>query len=110
MHRSTQHSVCRPQAPQAAVLVAAENDGYVAPHAVHTIHKHWQGSQLWHASGGHVSSFITLNATFIQAVQQSLAQLDTWQHSTPPAGSPPTLVSDHGSGARDAESARTPVL
>lgn len=67
---------CRPQAPHAAVLVAAENDGYVSPHAVRAIHKHWTGSQLWRANGGHVSSFITLNSTFVRAVRDSLARLE----------------------------------
>ena len=63
--------------------MAAEHDGYVAPHAVAEIHSHWPGSQLWHTAGGHVSGFITLNATFIKAVQESLSRLDTWQDHHP---------------------------
>ena len=102
---STQAVLCRPQAPRAAVLVAAENDGYVAPHAVAAIHTHWHGSQLWHVPGGHVSGFITLNSMFIKAVQESLSKLDTWPQQPQRAAGQP----EHATTVSSQLAARTPM-
>jgi Alpha/beta hydrolase domain containing 18 len=69
---------CRPQAAEAAVLVAARHDEYVSAQAVAAVRRHWRSAELWHTSGGHVSSFVLLNPTFVSAVHHSLAKLDAW--------------------------------
>ena len=67
--------VCRPLAPHAAVLVAARDDAYVAVQSTEAIAARWRGSELWHAEGGHVSSFLLLNPLYLKAISRSLDKL-----------------------------------
>eukprot|EP00892_Ulva_mutabilis_P005601 jgi/Ulvmu1/3412/UM016_0030.1 len=65
----------RPLAPHAAVLVAARDDAYVPVQSTEAIAARWHGSELWHAEGGHVSSFLLLNPLYLRAISRSLAKL-----------------------------------
>ncbi|KAF5839086.1 hypothetical protein DUNSADRAFT_1631 [Dunaliella salina] len=64
-----------PRCPEAAVLVAADNDGYVSLNSVKELHRHWHGSELRMVSGGHVSAFIMHQDKFRQAIADSLCRL-----------------------------------
>jgi len=66
-----------PRCPEAAVLVAADNDGYVSLDSVRELHRHWAGSELRMVNGGHVSAFIMHQDTFRQAIADSLCRLRT---------------------------------
>lgn len=86
--------LCRPLAPHAAVLVAARDDAYVAVQSTEAIAARWRGSQLWHAEGGHVSSFLLLNPLYLKAVTQALQRLD----EGPPQSAQQLHVSDAAVG------------
>lgn len=74
---------CRPLAPHAAVLVAARDDAYVAVQSTEAVAARWPGAELWHAEGGHVSSFLLLNTLYLDAITLALQKLE--------AGPPPQL-------------------
>jgi hypothetical protein len=65
----------RPRRPDAAVLVAATEDAYVAPQSVIDLHRHLPGSEIRWIPGGHVSSFILHQPTFREAIADSLDRL-----------------------------------
>jgi pimeloyl-ACP methyl ester carboxylesterase len=64
-----------PQWPSAAILVAARRDGYVDPHEVERLHRHWPGSELRWIEGGHVTAFLSAHGCFRQAVADALSRL-----------------------------------
>ena len=65
----------RPLRPDAAVIVGALQDAYVAQSSVVRLHAHLPGSEVRWVRGGHVTSFIMHHAAFRQAVVDSLARL-----------------------------------
>lgn len=65
----------RPRRPDAAVLVAATEDAYVAPQSVIDLHRHLPGSEIRWIPGGHVSSFLLHQPTFREAIVDSLDRL-----------------------------------
>jgi predicted alpha/beta hydrolase family esterase len=46
-------SPARPRRPDAAIIVAAEDDAYVCTESVRQLHRYWEGSELRLVSGGH---------------------------------------------------------
>jgi len=54
------------------VFVAAKQDAYVPFPGTQHLQSHWRGSQLWTISGGHVSSFVTGNDTYREALREAL--------------------------------------
>lgn len=69
------HAACRPQRPDAAVLVGATDDAYVSPGSLLELHAHWPGSEVRFVPGGHVSAFLLHQRQFRAAISDSLARL-----------------------------------
>jgi pimeloyl-ACP methyl ester carboxylesterase len=63
-----------PKKPSAAVLLAAQTDGYVPPSSVRALHAHWPGSQLRWMPGGHVRA-VTRRRLMAQAVADAFGAL-----------------------------------
>ncbi|MCB1166399.1 MAG: alpha/beta hydrolase family protein [Leptospiraceae bacterium] len=63
-----------PLQPERAILIAAENDGYVPLKSVVALHKHWKGSQLRTIPGGHVSAVLLNGHVFRDAIAESAFQ------------------------------------
>lgn len=64
-----------PAKPEAAILVAAEQDAYVSPASVLELQDHLPGSEVRWVPGGHVSSFLMHQNAFRQAIKDSLERL-----------------------------------
>jgi pimeloyl-ACP methyl ester carboxylesterase len=65
----------RARHPEAAILVACERDGFVAPEIVEALHAHWTGSELRRIDAGHVSAVFRHADALRSAVRDSLARL-----------------------------------
>ncbi len=65
----------RPKRPDAAILVAADEDAYVSLASVRAMHAYWPGSEMRVVQGGHVSSFLLRQPEFRRAVKDSLSRL-----------------------------------
>ncbi len=64
-----------PQAPAAAVLVAARNDAYIPPESAAKLHRHWPGSSLRWLEGGHVGAFLFHREIFVETIVQAFDRL-----------------------------------
>jgi dienelactone hydrolase len=64
-----------PRRPDAAILVAAERDGYIDPHSVHALRDHWPGSTLRWVDSGHISTFLLQRRALADGVAASFAAL-----------------------------------
>ncbi|PKA62898.1 hypothetical protein AXF42_Ash018892 [Apostasia shenzhenica] len=64
-----------PKNPEAVILVAATNDGYIPKHSVLELQKAWPGSEVRWVNGGHVSSFIIHFDSFRKAIVDALNRL-----------------------------------
>ncbi len=64
-----------PPRPDAAVLVGATRDGYVAASSIEALHAHWRGSSLRWINEGHVSGFIRSGDVARQALRDALCRL-----------------------------------
>jgi len=62
----------KPKRPDAAIIVAATEDGYVDRESVMEMHQHLTGSELRWVAGGHVSSFVMHQDHFRRAIQDSI--------------------------------------
>lgn len=62
----------KPKRPDAAIIVAATEDGYVGRESVIEMHHHLTGSELRWVAGGHVSSFVMHQDHFRRAIQDSI--------------------------------------
>ncbi|GJS58822.1 protein ABHD18 [Tanacetum coccineum] len=69
-----------PKAPNAVILVAATDDGYIPSHSVLEVQRAWPGSEVRWVNGGHVSSFILHNGEFRRAIRDGLNRLQ-WKES-----------------------------
>ncbi|KAG7027768.1 Protein ABHD18 [Cucurbita argyrosperma subsp. argyrosperma] len=69
-----------PKNPNAVILVAATDDGYIPKHSVLELQKAWPGSEVRWVTGGHVSSFILHNNEFRRAIVDGLDRLE-WKES-----------------------------
>ncbi|XP_068642478.1 uncharacterized protein [Aristolochia californica] len=69
-----------PKNPEAVILVAATDDGYIPKHSVLELQKAWPGSEVRWVTGGHVSSFILHNNEFRRAIVDALNRLE-WNGS-----------------------------
>ncbi|XP_038906354.1 protein ABHD18 [Benincasa hispida] len=69
-----------PKNPNAVILVAATDDGYIPKHSVLELQKAWPGSEVRWVTGGHVSSFILHNDEFRRAIVDGLDRLE-WRES-----------------------------
>ncbi len=76
-----------PRAPFAAVIVGAEDDGFVSPEGARRIAAHWQGAELRWLRGGHASAFLLGAGEMRRAVADAFERLET--SAPPPAGSAP---------------------
>lgn len=64
-----------PMRPEAVILVAATNDGYIPKDSVLELQKAWPGSEVRWVTGGHVSSFIIHFDSFRKAIVDALDRL-----------------------------------
>lgn len=64
-----------PMIPEAVILVAATNDGYIPKDSVLELQKAWPGSEVRWVTGGHVSSFIIHSDSFRRAIVDALDRL-----------------------------------
>ncbi|KAF8057852.1 GAMMACAL1 [Scenedesmus sp. PABB004] len=87
----------RPVRPDAAVMVAARDDGYVDIASVQALQAHWPGSELRLVSGGHVSAFLMHHDAFRGAMRDSLARL-----AAPPAAAGDAGVAAPSANGREA--------
>nr|XP_043618676.1 protein ABHD18 [Erigeron canadensis] len=71
-----------PKNPNAVILVAATDDGYIPKHSVLEVQRAWPGSEVRWVTGGHVSSFILHNGEFRRAIRDGLNRL---QWKEPPS-------------------------
>ncbi|CAI9297771.1 unnamed protein product [Lactuca saligna] len=69
-----------PKNPDAVILVAATDDGYIPKHSVLEVQRAWPGSEVRWVTGGHVSSFILHNGEFRRAIRDGLNRLQ-WKES-----------------------------
>ncbi|XP_076938704.1 uncharacterized protein LOC143606984 [Bidens hawaiensis] len=69
-----------PKNPNAVILVAATDDGYIPKHSVLEVQRAWPGSEVRWVTGGHVSSFIVHNGEFRRAIKDGLNRLK-WKES-----------------------------
>ncbi|KAK7278848.1 hypothetical protein RJT34_23886 [Clitoria ternatea] len=69
-----------PKIPNAVILVAATDDGYIPKHSVLELQKAWPGSEVRWVTGGHVSSFLLHNDEFRRAIVDGLNRLP-WKES-----------------------------
>ncbi|XP_024967756.1 protein ABHD18-like isoform X2 [Cynara cardunculus var. scolymus] len=69
-----------PKNPNAVILVAATDDGYIPKHSVLEVQRAWPGSEVRWVTGGHVSSFILHNNEFRRAIVDGLNRLQ-WKES-----------------------------
>ncbi|KAL4421274.1 hypothetical protein ABPG75_010565 [Micractinium tetrahymenae] len=76
----------KPQRTDAAVIVGAQQDAYVAPQSIMELQQHLTGSEVRWVPGGHVTSFLLHHRSFRQAIVDSLAKL----------AQPPTMSSVAG--------------
>ncbi|GMY14147.1 protein ABHD18 [Fagus crenata] len=65
-----------PKNPNAVILVAATDDGYIPKHSVLELQKAWPGSEVRWVTGGHVSSFLLHNGEFRRAIIDGLNRLE----------------------------------
>ncbi|KDD75572.1 hypothetical protein H632_c612p0, partial [Helicosporidium sp. ATCC 50920] len=65
----------RPPRPDAAVLVGATGDAYVAPESVAQVAGHLPGSEVRWVRGGHVTSFLLHRRVFVDAVADAVDRL-----------------------------------
>ncbi|KAK9840251.1 hypothetical protein WJX74_006137 [Apatococcus lobatus] len=70
----------RPRLPEAAILVAATNDAFVASSSVQQLANYWQGCEVRWVSGGHVLAFLSHQEAFRQAISDAMARLPTGDH------------------------------
>ncbi|XP_047334656.1 protein ABHD18 [Impatiens glandulifera] len=75
-----------PKNPDAVILVAATDDGYIPKHSVLEFQRAWPGSEVRWVTGGHVSSFILHNGEFRRAIVDGLNRLQ-WKETI--SSSPP---------------------
>ena len=61
--------VCRPQCPQAAILVAATDDAYVSCESVMELHQHWPGSEVRSTGRRSTGTFIKVAGKGIREVE-----------------------------------------
>ena len=66
---------CRLRCPEAAVLVAANQDAYVSRQSVIELAEHWPGCEVRWVEGGHVSAFLMQQPAFRTAILDSLNRL-----------------------------------
>jgi hypothetical protein len=64
-----------PQAPGAAIVLAARHDGYVAPEAALQVHQHWPGSELRWLEGGHVLNYAASFPAARQAILDAFGRI-----------------------------------
>lgn len=67
--------MCSPRQPEAAVLVGALEDAYVARDSILDLAAHWPGSEVRWVPGGHVSAFVLQQQAFRDAITDSLDRL-----------------------------------
>ena len=68
-------SLPAPSWAAAAVMVAAESDGFITRSAVQRLHAHWPGSELRWRRGGHATLLWRQRAALAQAIADSFARL-----------------------------------
>lgn len=64
-----------PRAPEAAILLAAQHDGYVAKESAARIHHHWPGSEMRWMPGGHVSGYVGSARHVRAAIEDAFTRL-----------------------------------
>ncbi len=64
-----------PRRPEAAFLVAAENDAYIPPASAAMLYAHWPGSTMRWLGGGHVGAFLFHRRDFLEAIRDAFARL-----------------------------------
>ncbi|MDI1442679.1 alpha/beta hydrolase family protein [Polyangium sp. 6x1] len=64
-----------PAAPRSAILLAAREDGFVPPSSTRRLAEHWQGAEVRHLPGGHVSVSLTQQRAIVRAVWDAFARL-----------------------------------
>ncbi|UQA59103.1 alpha/beta hydrolase family protein [Polyangium aurulentum] len=64
-----------PAAPGSAIVLFAREDGFVPPSSTGRLAEHWQGAELRHLPGGHVSAFLTQRGAMVRAVCDAFARL-----------------------------------
>ena len=61
--------------PDAAIFLAATDDGIIPAHSARNLSKAWPGSELRWVNGGHVRSFFFQRKAFRQAIIDSLERI-----------------------------------
>ena len=64
-----------PMKPDAAIFLAAKDDGIIPAHSARNLSKAWPGSELRWVNGGHVRSFFFQRKAFRQAIIDSLERI-----------------------------------
>jgi pimeloyl-ACP methyl ester carboxylesterase len=64
-----------PPWPEAAVVLVAQDDGYIFAEGARRIHEHWPGSELRLLAGGHVSGYIAGIPPLRAAILDAFARL-----------------------------------
>lgn len=75
----------RPRRPDAAIVVGASRDGYVAPRSVEELHRHWPGSELRWLDAGHVSGYLRGGNIARGALMDALERLRRGKSPADPA-------------------------
>ena len=75
LYNSKSKFTCRLRCPEAAVLVAANQDAYVSRQSVIELAEHWPGCEVRWVEGGHVSAFLMQQPAFRTAILDSLNRL-----------------------------------
>ena len=64
-----------PRAPEAAIIVAARHDGFVAPGEAEALARHWKGAELRWSEAGHITSLLFDSKLHARAIVDALARL-----------------------------------
>tara|TARA_B100001750_G_scaffold192841_1_gene163726 strand:+ start:1853 stop:2971 length:1119 start_codon:yes stop_codon:yes gene_type:complete len=65
-----------PAVPEAAVLVASEDDGFVPAEEAEALHRHWPGSELRWVPAGHFTGLVLHHHVHRAAVVDAMARLE----------------------------------
>ena len=78
-----------PPALRSAILLAAQEDGFVPPSSTLRLAEHWQDAEVRHLPGGHVSAALTQRSAIIRAVCDAFSLLAQVRPSKAPPRDPP---------------------
>ncbi|HVK69328.1 MAG TPA: alpha/beta hydrolase family protein [Polyangium sp.] len=78
-----------PPALRSAILLAAQEDGFVPPSSTQRLAEHWQDAEVRHLPGGHVSAALTQRSAIIRAVCDAFSLLAQVRPSKAPPRDPP---------------------